>query len=125
MLLIIHFKSLYKFKLCISYRNPTRSWALIFTYLGKCLASIYFVNICFTNFIIPFYSELDYSNISIKQLIYSIFPSACSGLAKFLFDLRNFTVFNLGSVCLFVGIFYGLLHSCRNNLIFIGIKMLY
>lgn len=92
-------------------RNPTRSWALIFTYLGKCLASIYFVNICFTNFIIPFYSELDYSNISIKQLIYSIFPSACSG-----------------SVCLFVGIFYGLLHSWNSmfaELMFFGDRNFY
>lgn len=76
-------------------RNSTRNWRRVIEHLLGCFSSIYFVNICFTQYIIPLFNGLAYpEDISWRFLFSTIFPSTIPG-----------------GICLFLGIFYGLLHS--------------
>ncbi|KAL7072189.1 hypothetical protein ACQ4LE_008678 [Meloidogyne hapla] len=75
--------------------SQTRSWKKVFNHLIHCLASIYAVNISFTQVVIPLFSRIKYGEDGVYLvLIKAIFPSIIPG-----------------AVCLFIGIFYGLLHS--------------
>uniref|UniRef100_A0A914MM21 O-acyltransferase n=1 Tax=Meloidogyne incognita TaxID=6306 RepID=A0A914MM21_MELIC len=75
--------------------SQTRSWRKVFNHFLHCLASIYAVNISFTQVVIPLFSRIQYGEDGLYLvLLTAIFPSIIPG-----------------SVCLFIGIFYGLLHS--------------
>uniref|UniRef100_A0A915MA94 S1 motif domain-containing protein n=1 Tax=Meloidogyne javanica TaxID=6303 RepID=A0A915MA94_MELJA len=75
--------------------SQTRSWRKVFNHFIHCLASIYAVNISFTQVVIPLFSRIQYGEDGLYLvLLTAIFPSIIPG-----------------SVCLFIGIFYGLLHS--------------
>ncbi|KAF7639291.1 hypothetical protein Mgra_00001252 [Meloidogyne graminicola] len=82
------------------YRNSyplsqTRSWKKVFNHLIHCFASIYAINISFTQIVIPLFNKISYGEEGVGwHLLTLIFPSAIPG-----------------AVCLFIGIFYGLLHS--------------
>ncbi|KAL3115307.1 hypothetical protein niasHT_011656 [Heterodera trifolii] len=76
-------------------QSPTRSWRKVGRHLVGCLASMYFVSLCFSQWIIPHFSALSYpEDIRMHLLLATIFPSIIPG-----------------SIALFLGIFYGLLHS--------------
>uniref|UniRef100_A0A915M6Z2 Ribosomal RNA-processing protein 40 n=1 Tax=Meloidogyne javanica TaxID=6303 RepID=A0A915M6Z2_MELJA len=79
----------------VYFMSQTRSWRKVFNHFIHCLASIYAVNISFTQVVIPLFSRIRYGEDGLYLvLLTAIFPSIIPG-----------------SVCLFIGIFYGLLHS--------------
>uniref|UniRef100_A0A183BUY9 O-acyltransferase n=1 Tax=Globodera pallida TaxID=36090 RepID=A0A183BUY9_GLOPA len=76
-------------------QSPTRSWHKVGRHLVACLASMYFVSLCFSQWIVPHFSALTYpEDIQWHLLVATIFPSIIPG-----------------AISLFLGVFYGILHS--------------
>uniref|UniRef100_A0A914HF23 O-acyltransferase n=1 Tax=Globodera rostochiensis TaxID=31243 RepID=A0A914HF23_GLORO len=76
-------------------QSPTRSWHKVGRHLVACLASMYFVSLCFSQWIVPHFSALKYpEDIQWHLLVATIFPSIIPG-----------------AISLFLGVFYGILHS--------------